>query len=236
MAGHRASAAALVAGGLPDPAARPRGWLGPGLLPVGLRLARMGARAGSRGCRRSIIDRRPGRTGLAGGTAPRSATRGIAAPGAQPADQLQDSTTAVVPPSPIEERIRVFIHHTAGDAVSAIQLAAFLETHGFDVANIRSVRFDIDRPSVRTSSTATSPGAGVWSRPSTRSSPRRAIERQPGLRTSPPSRPSLAAATSRSGCPGVAAAAASRRRGPPRQRHRGIQLLADQRALGERSC
>ena len=36
-----------------------------------------------------------------------------------------------------------------GDAVPAIQLAAFLETHGFDVADIRSVRFDIERPSVR---------------------------------------------------------------------------------------
>jgi hypothetical protein len=45
--------------------------------------------------------------------------------------------------------IRVFIHHTAGDAVPAIQLAAFLETHGFDVADIRPVRFDIEQSSVR---------------------------------------------------------------------------------------
>lgn len=61
----------------------------------------------------------------------------------------QQSTPAVAPPSTVEVPIRVFIHHTAGDALPAIQLAAFLETHGFDVANIRSVRFDIDRPSVR---------------------------------------------------------------------------------------
>ncbi len=62
---------------------------------------------------------------------------------------MEDGTTAALPPSPVAAPIRVFIHHTAGDAVPAIQLAAFLETHGFDVADIRSVRFDIEQPSVR---------------------------------------------------------------------------------------
>jgi hypothetical protein len=47
--------------------------------------------------------------------------------------------------------VRVFIHHTAGttNAVAAIQLAAFLHVHGFNVADIRPVEFQIERPSVR---------------------------------------------------------------------------------------
>lgn len=78
-------------------------------------------------------------------------------PKAKPADPADDAgsadeaTLSSEPPAPVAASIRVFIHHTAGpaDAVSAIQLAAFLQVRGFDVAAIRPVEFQIDRPSVR---------------------------------------------------------------------------------------
>ena len=48
-------------------------------------------------------------------------------------------------------QVRIFIHHTAGpgNALPAIQLAAYLETHGFAVTDIRQVDVPIERPSVR---------------------------------------------------------------------------------------
>jgi hypothetical protein len=47
--------------------------------------------------------------------------------------------------------IQVFIHHAAGasNALPAIQLAAYLQTRGFAVSNIRPVDVEIERPSVR---------------------------------------------------------------------------------------
>jgi hypothetical protein len=47
--------------------------------------------------------------------------------------------------------IQVFIHHTAGaeNALAAIQLAAYLETQGFAVGDIRPVDVEIERPAVR---------------------------------------------------------------------------------------
>jgi len=46
---------------------------------------------------------------------------------------------------------RVFIHHTVGarNALPAIQLAAYLQTRGFAVTDIRAVDVEIERPSVR---------------------------------------------------------------------------------------
>lgn len=54
---------------------------------------------------------------------------------------------AAVAPIPIQ----VVIHHAAGarNALPAIQLAAFLQTRGFDVSDIRPVDVEIERPSVR---------------------------------------------------------------------------------------
>jgi hypothetical protein len=48
-------------------------------------------------------------------------------------------------------QVRVFIHHTAGaeNALPAIQLAAYLQTRGFAVTDIRQVEVRIDQPSVR---------------------------------------------------------------------------------------
>jgi hypothetical protein len=47
--------------------------------------------------------------------------------------------------------IQVFIHHAAGasNALPAIQLAAYLQTRGFAVSNIRPVDVEIERASVR---------------------------------------------------------------------------------------
>jgi hypothetical protein len=47
--------------------------------------------------------------------------------------------------------IQVLILHAAGarNALPAIQLAAFLQTRGFDVTDIRPVDIEIERPSVR---------------------------------------------------------------------------------------
>ena len=57
-----------------------------------------------------------------------------------------EATAPLGPPS-----IRVFIHHAAGarNALPAIQLAAFLQTRGFAVTNLRPVDVAIERPSVR---------------------------------------------------------------------------------------
>jgi hypothetical protein len=46
---------------------------------------------------------------------------------------------------------RVFIHHRAGtrNALPAIQLAAYLQEHGFAVTDIRAVDSQIEQPSVR---------------------------------------------------------------------------------------
>lgn len=57
-----------------------------------------------------------------------------------------DEAAAVEPSA-----IRVFIHHTAGtsNALPAIQLAAFLQTRGFTVTEIRPVELEIEQPSVR---------------------------------------------------------------------------------------
>jgi hypothetical protein len=62
--------------------------------------------------------------------------------GSEPADEATAAGSAP---------IRVFIHHTAGagNALPAIQLAAFLQARGFDVVDIRPVDFEIERPSVR---------------------------------------------------------------------------------------
>jgi len=62
-----------------------------------------------------------------------------------------DETNSIEPPSGSGAApIRVSIYHTAGDgnALPAIQLAAFLKTHGFDVVDIRAVEFEIEQPSV----------------------------------------------------------------------------------------
>jgi hypothetical protein len=61
------------------------------------------------------------------------------------------ATRPAQPPAPVAGPIRVFIHHTAGagNALPAMQLSAFLEVRGFEVAAIRSVEFPIDQPSVR---------------------------------------------------------------------------------------
>jgi hypothetical protein len=80
-----------------------------------------------------------------------------ALPRAKPGDltehagQVDRATPSVGPPASVAPAIRVFIHHTAGagNAVPAIQLAAFLEVRGFDVAAIRPVEVQIDRPGVR---------------------------------------------------------------------------------------
>jgi hypothetical protein len=63
---------------------------------------------------------------------------------------LADGQTAeatAVGPGPT----RVFIHHRAGtrNAVPAIQLAAYLQGHGFAVTDIRAVDSQIEQPSVR---------------------------------------------------------------------------------------
>jgi hypothetical protein len=57
-----------------------------------------------------------------------------------------DKAAAVEPSA-----IRVFIHHAAGtsNALPAIQLAAFLQTRGFTVTEIRPVELEIEQPSVR---------------------------------------------------------------------------------------
>jgi hypothetical protein len=62
-------------------------------------------------------------------------------PGARP---LAGTIVAVAP-------IQVLIHHTAGagNALPAIQLAAYLQTRGFAVSNIRPVDVEIERPAVR---------------------------------------------------------------------------------------
>jgi hypothetical protein len=61
------------------------------------------------------------------------------------------SPSSVAQSSSVAASIRVFIHHAegAGNAIRALQLAAFLETRGFDIADIRMVEFDIARPGVR---------------------------------------------------------------------------------------
>jgi hypothetical protein len=58
-----------------------------------------------------------------------------------------DEATTSSGPTPI----RVFIHHAAGagNALSALQLAAFLQTRGFAVTDIRPSDVEIERPSVR---------------------------------------------------------------------------------------
>lgn len=77
-------------------------------------------------------------------------------PRVKPADladrsSADEATPPVEPPASVAGPIRVFIHHTAGagNAVPAIQLAAFLQVRGFDVAAIRPVEFQIDQPGVR---------------------------------------------------------------------------------------
>lgn len=78
-------------------------------------------------------------------------------PKAKPADRTdraspaEQATPSIEPPASAPAKVRVFLHHTAGVAntVAAIQLAAFLQVHGFDVAEIRPVEFQIARPSVR---------------------------------------------------------------------------------------
>ena len=57
-----------------------------------------------------------------------------------------DETTALAPGP-----TRVFIHHRAGirNALPAIQLAAYLQEHGFAVTDIRAVDSQIEQPSVR---------------------------------------------------------------------------------------
>jgi hypothetical protein len=66
-------------------------------------------------------------------------------------DGSADETSSVEPRSgPGTAPIRISIYHTAGadNALRAIQLAAFLKTHGFDIVDIRAVEFDIEQPSV----------------------------------------------------------------------------------------
>ena len=221
MAGHRASTAALVAGGLPDRAARPRGWLGPGLLPVGLRLARMGARAASRGCRRSIIDRRPGGAGAPGGTAPRSGTRGIAATGAHAhrPDQCPDSQEARLRP----RRRHLSQHRSRSSSTTARGTPcprsswrrSWKPTASTWPTSGRSGSTSSGRASA-TSSTATGPRASVWSRPSTRfaKAPDRAPDRATDFTAfSPKPRPGNVEVW----LSGRRRGGTSRRKGPPRQ-------------------
>jgi hypothetical protein len=77
------------------------------------------------------------------------------------AGSADEATPSIELPPSVAAPIRVFIHHTAGagNAVPAIQLAAFLQVRGFDVAAIRSVEFQIDRPGVRYFFDRDQPGA-----------------------------------------------------------------------------
>jgi hypothetical protein len=80
-------------------------------------------------------------------------------PSAEGSDQaLPDYEVVARIAEPAEERAaaasnpaRIFIHHAAGagNALSAIRLAAYLDERGFDVTDIRSVNARIERPSVR---------------------------------------------------------------------------------------
>ena len=50
-----------------------------------------------------------------------------------------------------DAKVQVFIEHTATDqdAARAAELATYLKEHGFSVADVRSVDFQVYRPSVR---------------------------------------------------------------------------------------
>jgi hypothetical protein len=80
----------------------------------------------------------------------------LARPEAKPADRTdragsEQATPSIERPASAPARVRIFIHHTAGtaNAMATIQLAAFLQVRGFNVAEIRSVEAQIERPSVR---------------------------------------------------------------------------------------
>ena len=91
--------------------------------------------------------------------APRSFDRS-SAPAQEPVGDAApldaEAPGAAALPSPDEPAagspaIQVFIHHAIGadNALPAVQLAAYLETHGFVVTDIRPVELDIEQPSVR---------------------------------------------------------------------------------------
>jgi hypothetical protein len=67
------------------------------------------------------------------------------APG--PSDEIGSTD----PAQPAEAPIRVFIHHSdsPADTEPALQLAAYLQAQGFEVAGVRTVGAAIERPSVR---------------------------------------------------------------------------------------
>jgi hypothetical protein len=127
------------------------------IVPVALIVGLLQLLVSSDGNRGEWPERRP-----ADATAP-AATATPAAPAERRRAQSLESTgrssrPLASGPGPADEaagvgptQARVFIHHAAGagNALPAIQLAAYLQTRGFAVTDIRAVDVEIRAPSVR---------------------------------------------------------------------------------------
>jgi len=79
---------------------------------------------------------------------PEPAAPGIAEPSTE-VTRLEPAVPEAAPAAAVP--LRIFIHYPAGagDAVPALQLAAFLQIHRFAVADIRLVDTEIERPTIR---------------------------------------------------------------------------------------
>lgn len=73
------------------------------------------------------------------------------APAAGQPPQVDAKVAAASPGEAPDANLQIFIEHTASDqdAARAAKLATYLKEHGFSVASVRSVDFQVYRPSVR---------------------------------------------------------------------------------------